>query len=242
MIYIPCHNRRRIAEQCIPTVRAGMAEGDLLSLWNDGSTEYDDEWLRENCRADEVRHPLTESANLITETIGIERQRREHFLNFIYRQENYTHAYLTDADALHDPGWRSKALELQDDCGGAPVCLYNTKVHADMIGNTIEDHPDSNVIWRRVAPGISYLLTYGHMWSIFGAIKNMPDPLHWDWTVPTILGHRMAISAVSYVDHIGHGGLHHPASEGFDGGDRALNPTPWLVKKRAEVVAKLNAS
>jgi hypothetical protein len=50
----------------------------------------------------------------------------------------------------------------------------------------------------------------------------------------------MAISKTSYVDHIGIGGLHHPPGVGIEGGDVALNPTPWLVEKRAEVIRSLN--
>jgi hypothetical protein len=64
---------------------------------------------------------------------------------------------------------------------------------------------------------------------------------NFDWNIPDILGARCAISRTSYVDHMGFGGLRHPAGAGLDDGDRALNPTSWLVKKRAEVVARLSA-
>lgn len=232
LVCIPCFNRRSIAEQCIPTVRDGMAGCDSLHCYDDASNEFSPDFL----------YKLgANSASRCSENIGVERWRRLNFMEFYMNRDGgeWTHLYLTDSDALHDPGWRSEALRLQDIAGGAPVCLYNTQAHVRLIGNTIEDDKSSPIIWRRVAPGISYLLTADHVRRVVEAIKHMPDPLHWDWTVPAILGHRMAISRTSYCDHIGHGGLH-DSGEGYDGGDRATAPTPWLVQKRAEVVGRLS--
>jgi hypothetical protein len=239
LVYIPCYNRKRIAELCIPTVEAGLESQDRLSIWNDGSTEYDDHWLKQ--WADEVRHPRSPNDEKILISVGIEKQRRAHFVNFIHRDEDYTHMYLTDSDAIHDPNWRSKALELQDKYCGVPVCLYDTTAHSNLIGNTLEDDPSSDVIWRRVAPGISYLLTRDHVMKIVESIRDIPDPLHWDWLIPAILGNWFAISRTCYVDHLGYHGLHHPESAGLDGGDIAKTPTQWLVDKRVEFVHKLSS-
>jgi hypothetical protein len=233
-IPIPVFNRRRIAEQCIPTVYDGMNNGfgcDYLFCYDDGSTEWNDngKWLFQ--WADLVfRSPVT---------TGIEAQRKQHFNDFWERRNEYgfTHMYLTDSDALHDPSWRSKALALQEEHNGAPLCLYNTVAHSSLVGNTLEDKPRSNVIWRRFAPGISYLLTLEHVEKVMSRINDLRN---WDWQVPEWLGMRFAISRVSYCDHLGLGGAHHPVGEGLDGGDRCLNPTPWLVSKRAEVVQALS--
>ena len=227
-IAIPVHNRVAIAAQCIPTVRAGVADGDLLMVYDDGSdpAAYGE--------IDELVHQTRPA-------IGIERQRRLHFEQFwdvVF--EKFTHLYLTDADALHDPNWREELLRLQQKHGGAPICGYNTEAHARLKGNTIEDDPASEVIWRRAAPGISYLLTREHVEKVVKALPGLPEYWHWDWTVPALLGNRFAVCRRSLVDHIGYQGLHHPTEEGPDGGDRALNPTEWLVKKRAEVVAALS--
>lgn len=229
LICVPCHNRRRIVEQCVPTVVAGMADVDELVLYNDGSTEYDDEFL------------MGLGADIVVscpESIGIEKQRRNHFNDF--SRFKATHLYLTDSDALHDPHWRTELLRLQDAAGGRPVCGYNTKAHSGMAGNTIHDDGRSEIIFRRFAPGISYLLTAAHVQRVIECIAHMPDPLHWDWTVPMLLGHMMATSRTSYVDHIGHGGLHHPKDAGYDDGDRASNPTQFLIQKRAQVVKALS--
>ncbi len=227
LICIPCHNRRQIVEQCVPTVCEGMRGKDVLNLYNDGSHEYGDSFL------------FGLGANNVTVSepaIGIERQRKIHFGDFDPQQ--FSHLYLADSDALHDPSWREKLLALQEKYGGAPVCGYNTAAHERLVGNTISETEDA--IWRQVAPGISYLLTAEHVAKIRPILTTLPPHWNWDWTVPALLGIQFVISKTSYVDHIGHGGLHDPG-EGYDGGDRATNPTPWLVAKRAEVVAKLKA-
>jgi hypothetical protein len=229
LICVPCHNRRRIVELCVPTICAGMSELDRLNIYDDGGT-FDVDFLHD-LGAKRVHRSVP--------AIGIEAQRRMHFFDFAHCELDYTHLYLTDSDALHDPRWRERALALQDETGGAPVCLYNTDAHVRIEGNTVEDHPGRDYIWRRVAPGISYLLNMEHVRVIVRALPHLPDYWNWDWTVPNLLGSMMAISRISYVDHIGHGGMHHPADEGLDGGDVALSPTSWLVTKRAEVVKKL---
>jgi len=238
IVYIPCLNRKRIVEQCLPTVESGLEPQDLLSIWNDGSTEYDDYWLRQF--GDEVRHPRNPDGEQILISVGIEKQRRAHFMDFMCKKNDHTHMYLTDSDAIHDPNWRAKALEIQDKYFGVPICLYDTKAHSSLIGNTLEDDPSKDVIWRRVAPGISYFLTRSHVEKIVQTITHLPDPLNWDWVVPNILGNWFAISRTSYVDHVGVQGIHHPESEGLNGGDRATNPTDWLVAKRAEITQKLS--
>lgn len=232
-IAVPLHNRLAIASHCIPTVHAGMGADDCLAVYNDGTTEPDPE---------DRLHKLPWSfMSTQPAPIGIEEQRRRHFFDFADRPQ-FTHLYLTDADALHDPQWRAHALRLQETYGGAPVCLYNTHAHEWLDGNTIEDNPDHEVIFRQVAPGISYLLTREQAMKVVDYLMfNSPrGHWNWDWTVPSILGRRMAISRMSYVDHIGLGGYHHPSNEGLDGGDRATTPTPWLIQKRAEVVKALS--
>ncbi len=219
-----------IARECVPTVRAGAAGCDHIVIFNDGSTEE----FPIEVYGDRVYTNIPD--------IGIEAQRRKHFFHFNDLNEigrGFTHLYLTDADALHDPNWRIKALVLMDESNGAPVCLYNTKAHERLAGNFIGNAPWAGIIYRKVAPGISYLLTAEHVATVVKALPHLPAHWNWDWTVPALLGHRMAISEVSYVDHLGFGGLHHPVEEGIDGGDRATNPTLWLVAKRAEAVARL---
>jgi len=238
LICVPCHERRAIMEACVPTLIAGMHPQDVLALYNDGSKEYGTEELYaliHGCGSEGI------VVSSPTRPIGIEAQRRVHFTIFgdTYQTAGYTHLYLTDHDALHDPDWRKHALMLQDFCTGAPICLYNTAAHRDLADNTILDQPSMPVVWRKFAPGISYLLSRDHVLRVLTELPKLPDCWNWDWTVPRILKHKFATSRVSYVDHIGFGGMHHKQEEGIAGGDRALNPTEFLVRKRSEVIAKL---
>lgn len=239
LICIPIHNRLAIAKECIPTVAEG-ADGaeDTLTLWNDGSTpEVTTELI-----AWWDKFPREPQDHFITTTapLGIEEQRRRHFLHFAKDcdQFGWTHLYLTDSDALHDPSWRDRLLAIS--AKGLPACGYNTEAHARIPGNTI--HTDTDIILRRVAPGISYLLTKEMVLKVVKELPRLPPHWFWDWATPAILGHRFGIAAESVVDHIGLGGMHHPPSAGLDGGDVALNPTSWLVAKRREVVAKLSST
>lgn len=231
-IAVPCHNRKAVVEQCLPTIAAGKEPNDLLVGYNDGSTEYGPGLLMTLGADHFIDHPH----------IGIEAGRRRHFTDFIARKE-FTHLYLTDADALHDPLWRIQALALQARYFDAPICLYNTAAHERMQGNTWRDNPDESVIWRRFAPGISHLLTRDHCEKVVAWLQANPTAAHWnwDWTVPAILNYQFGVSRVSYVDHLGKGGYHHPEDEGWDGGDRALNPTTWLVEKRQLCVQALQS-
>jgi hypothetical protein len=228
-IAIPTYNRLAIAEQCIPTVRDGMADGDALVVYDDGSQEKP--W----------ESPILDNTQGISfercESMGIDAQRRKHILEFWRNRETHgcTHLYLTDSDAFHDPSWRTVALALQAE-HDAPVCLYRTQTHADYHNNIYRNVPTENVIWQRFAPGVSYLLTLAHCEIL---AYHMPEKISWDWWVPSMLGYRMAISRVSYCDHIDSGGLHSP--EKGIGPERATNPTPWLASKREEIINALNA-
>lgn len=228
LICVPCRDRKSIVEECLPTIRNGMQEGDVLACYNDGSTEYDADFLLRWCF--EVRS--------FDPGIGIEAQRKLHFKEFSERWEKdgFTHLYLTDSDALHDPLWRYHALRIQEEIGGFPLCLYNTIVHARIPGNTIEDDSDSPVVWRRVAPGVSYLLTPDHVKAVMEQIDEMQN---WDWDVPRFLGSRFAVTQTSFTDHLGKFGMHHPKDAGYDEGDRALHPTDWLVNRRREAVKNI---
>lgn len=230
-IAVPLFNRRAVVEQCVPTIRAGCSPDDAVILHDDGSTEYDSGfWEAMNPHATGAVH---------SDSMGIDAQRRKHFIEFWGNREIHgcTHLYLTDSDCIHDIGWRDALLGLQEQHGGAPICGYRTKTHSDYENNVYRDLPTENVLWQRFAPGTSYLLTMEHVEKV---VRHIPDKWSWDWSVPGLLGYKMAVSRVSYVDHIDLAGLHSPA-HGI-GPEMAVNPTEWLVKKRAEIVHALSNS
>lgn len=238
-IAIPVHNRSAIVRECLPTIVNGVEHEDSVVVHDDGSTDVDHAFL--GLWTDTPQDALI----IHNAPLGIERQRRLHFELFwraVKLGQGYTHLYLTDSDALHDPNWRSELLRLQAKYDDDPINGYDTQAHVRLVGNTVEDDPAEEVIVRRVAPGISYLLTVDHVAKVMAWLdKNKQEHWSWDWTVPYILnpGGRFLVTRRSVVDHIGYGGYHHPPAEGYNGGDRCLNPTEWLIKKRAEVVTKL---
>lgn len=230
-IAVPTKNRKALIAPCFSTLRAGMVAGDQLVAYDDGSKEFGPGYLIE-VGADHYNHS--------PESIGIERQRRQHFFDFLAQPEDVTHLYLTDSDTIHDPEWSGVALD-RSIRRLAPVCLYNTQSHVRLENNLVQDDPKRSYLVRRFAPGVSYLLTRDMVKKVCAFLHSV-DPKahwHWDWTVPNILGNHMIISRTCYVDHLGLGGMHHPPAEGWEGGDRALSPTAWLIKKRAEVIATL---
>lgn len=225
-IAIPCYNRRDIAEQCIPTVYAGKGADDRLVIYDDGSQEKMTESVMLMGVADEI---------VTCESVGVDAQRRQHFLDFM-RKPEFDYLYLTDSDSPHAPDYRQIALSLQAE-HDSPVCLYRTQTHADYANNIWRDKPHENVIWQRFSPGVSLLLTREHVEKIVAAV---PERWSWDWFVPSVLGYRMAVSRVSYCDHIGHLGMHDDgAAPGCVSTERAVNPIPWLVTKRQEILANL---
>lgn len=229
LICIPYRNRAPIVERCVPTIYNFAREGDRVLLCDDGSTD------RPSPIIFKKRFGVECHLMMNSEPAGVEDWRRNN-LRLFWHAKEFTHLYLTDSDAPHDPDGRSELLRLQALHGGAPICGYNTRAHSEMIGNTIEDSPASEVIWRHYAPGVSYLLTRAHI-EVIG-LERINSMSNFDWQIPDWLGNRFAVTRTSYVSHIGYGGLHHGDAD-VSGGDVPLNPTPWLVAKRAEIVREL---
>jgi len=230
LICVAARDRKRLTALSLENLAAVKGAGDVLAVFNDGSKEYDGAWLGNF--ADMVFN--------VSQPVNIHAQRRLHFQ---FAQKMFEHdpsfgrLYFTDADCLHDMAWRENIIRIQDANRGALVCGYNTTAHSCLEGNTSRDEPAEEVIWRKYAPGVSYLLTPDHVDVICGHLEFLLAG--WDWEVPTLLGNQCAITRVGYVDHVGWGGDRHPADAGIDGGDRVINPTKFLIGKRAEVVAEL---
>ncbi len=229
LIITPCLNRKTLTRHALESLIATKAPQDQLAIFNDGSTEFTPEWLA--MFSDMVFNMRT--------PVGIENQRKMHFQfaeKMFASYPAYTHLYLTDSDTIHDPNWRAQALRLQAVAKGAPLCLYDTTAHSCLEGNTIEDDPEKEILWRKYAPGVSYLLTADHLSVVAGRLDTLRN---WDWDTGDILGNQFAISRIGYVDHIGVGGMHHPSHEDANGGDKVTRPTPWLQRKRAEIIESL---
>jgi hypothetical protein len=229
LIIVPCRDRKVLTRHALETLLISKAPQDTLAIFNDGSTEFTPDWLA----------AFSDMVFNMKAPVGIEGQRKMHFqfaAKMFEAYPDYTDIYLTDSDTIHDPKWREQAFKLQALAKDAPLCLYDTTAHSCLEGNTIEDDPESLLLWRKYAPGVSYLMTADHLSVVAGRVHALAN---WDWDVPDMLGNRFAISRIGYVDHIGVGGMHHPSHEDANGGDRVKVPTPWLQNKRKEVIAEL---
>jgi len=230
LIIVATRNRKGVVRHCMENLVAMKAPADVLAIFNDASTEYDGGW----CRA------FGDLVFNLKDPVGIHVQRRLHFQfakDMIRKDPKITRVYLTDADCIHDPAFRENLIRIQDKYDQPLVCGYNTTAHSCLEGNTWGDDPSEEVIWRKYAPGVSYLLTPDHIEVVCGHLKLIEQS--WDWVLGDLLGNRCAITRVGWVDHIGWKGDRHPTDEGPNGGDRVIAPTEFLVRKRAEIVAAL---
>lgn len=221
-ICIPCKDRKAIVEQCLPTMLASRYSGDVVRCYNDGSTSYDAAWL-ESLGADWAMN---------FSGMGVDAQRRMHVLDYWEHRDEFSHLYFSDSDAIMDPHWRERLLEIQQRTG-CLTCGYHTATHENYEHNVYAHRGD--IVMTRFAPGVSYLLSRAHVEKI---MAHLPERWDFDWMIPSLLGYRCAVSDMSCVDHIGIGGLHD--GEGVD--ERALNPTFWLQEKRKEIIECLTKS
>jgi len=185
-------------------------KGATLLIYDDHSTEYDLNWLRE----------LAPSAFVLQKPIklGIERLRFE-----IHRDISLTpfqYIYHTDNDTIHDPEWLTelhRIFMIYPKWIGlyrSPFHKYKLKADRFFFGTT--------------CPGVSYFYPLNALDT-----EKLKTTKHkfWDFAFGEHLK-EVAVSEVSYVEHFGGGGLHNSDFER----DRAINPTPYLVSKREEVL------
>jgi hypothetical protein len=221
MVCVPVLNRIDIAALCLPTLRDSMGAGDHLSIYNDGSTE------------DMSR--LIDIADIfhIGDNIGVNAQRRKHIMDFVNSGvEDFL--YFTDGDAIHSPDWRARLLDLHEQTGYL-TCGYHAQTHENYTNNVYARHADH--LLTRFVPGVSMLMSRPQVELI---AAHLPAVWDFDWAIPAMLGNKCAVTNESVVDHISNGGLHHDGTPGYDGGDRAINPTQWLQAKRAEITNALH--
>ena len=154
-------------------------------------------------------------------------------LRDFFEKTDYQFLYLTENDALHDSRFVERLAMLYDS-SRLPVCLYNSPVHEAQKWTLLrkEDY------WlRRAGTGLSMLLTRPMVGKILAGLRHdLENPeLAWDLACCQQLGLPWAISAPSFVEHLGAGGLHSVDYEG----DRALAPSQELVEMRAALLETL---
>jgi len=243
LIAVSTYNRPFITELCLANLNQARDEDIRIVVYDDFSTSYDEEALKKY--ADEVvRFPTN---------AGIARSRAKAFRDFIYRFPDYDLLYLTDNDALHDPCFpqvlRGLFTRMKSQGVVSPVGLFNSNAHNQ------EDNIffENDVLYvSKSLPGISQCFDRELAGKIVDNLNESPVlefMWAWDYNFIMSLGQSCLLSKVSYVEHFARdrfeGGLHAPCSGlGTDGladfeRDRAINPTPYLVALREEVIKRI---
>lgn len=220
-ITIPVWNRKKTAETIIPYTYKHKKE-HFLHITDDHSTEYDAKELFKEY-ADQIDRPSKKS--------GVHKIRTIEFNQFL--KTDYDLLYMTDSDALHDPNFTDKLLELYNKTKH-PVSIYNTNWHRK---HTIKYNKVDDFYWRKTMPGISQLYDRKMVEKIVAALKKHGSPKSaWDYKVVEYLGMKCVTSKTSYVQHFGgKGSIHHQ----FLKSEVAVEPTEYLKEMWDPIVEKI---
>lgn len=237
-------DRRSTVEVCLP---AWAREKCDLELWcfDDGSTEFDADWLRK-LGADRVvnMHELGIEADRVGSwRIASLIQRA---LQYILEQRPAERwIYVCDSDTYPTPGARLSMRALEQRGTHALMSLYRSgwqeqqqqqryrtqRVHSELGRIRLLD--------RAVAPGCALLIDaralrgLGHPFGITPRAFKAAGST-WDHVLSAELG-PVGVCELSLVDHLGRGGLHNPSWKT----DAACNPTPELARLRPHLIARI---
>ena len=243
LIALATYNRPVITRLCLQNLQSVRSDEVKLVVYDDASTAYSKDTLLEF--ADDVVR--------FERNGGIERSRAKAIRDFVYRYTDYDVIYFTDNDAIHDPKFidvvRSLSVWQRSRSEVLPFSLYNTVFH-NRPENSISES-DMFVVLKTI-PGISQCYTREMAEIIVDALNASPDfesTYGWDYIYTMVLNRPCLATKVSFVEHFArdkHEAGMHSANSGtgpdalldFER-DRALNPTPFLVEIRDEIIEKI---
>lgn len=225
LIRVLTHERKDRVRYCLPSIAAGMRDGDALHIIDDASTEYDVEWL-ENLvpRFDRIIHRMAKSDH------DMENLRRDD-LEWFNTRGGYDMLCCVDSDALCHPQWLDEAKRLIERYGLA-VSMFNPGLH----------HKDytlgefDGAIIRTLGQGVCLCLSSEHVETVLR--KTSADQMiaaGWDWVASRALG-KVCVSNPSMVEHLGWGGAHSPDHTIDNFGDYAMNLHPELAETKEKVL------
>lgn len=207
-------NRSKIAEISIKNLSNTKRKSDIIVCFDDGG--------------DEDCYKAHKYANLLLKEghWGIEVSRAKQFLKFA---KTGMWLYFTDSDCIHDPVWRDIVdTNAKED---SILSLYHSTHHSLFTKDSISKSSR--------CPGISFLVPPNVVNKVAANLRHEPNFSNncWDNKVSNLIG-KCYTSQTSYVEHFGGGGLHNKSHDQ----DRAVNPTPWLVNKRKEILNFLDSN
>jgi hypothetical protein len=241
------YNRRGTVEMCIGATNRHKMEAKLY-IHDDGSDEYDEEWLAQFC--DRVyRHERSMGgkrgvknlrSNITKSVLGdFKPEIFKPWLDEDFGSDGPEYLYHVDSDGLHDPHFFYRLHEIM---GMYPnwgtICLYNAKFHSPRGKRTENGVIDPYTSVRGMAAGISMFF---RMKSFRDNPKKVqvPDGRGWDGFYSREIACRKVVtSLVSFVEHYGKWGFHNKGN--FDR-DKAMNPTKYLFEGRPATIDKIEA-
>ena len=246
LITVPVWNRKKITELSLKQLNKYKGEGNELWVYNDWSSEYDNDWLEDKC--DKVfKLPSSKKVVAKNETnsngMGVQHLRWHQFREFS-KQSKFDYLYMTDNDTIHDPDFMDVMIKLHSKYitkSGIklPVCLYNSVYHSQAQNNKFQN---DEVMLRITAPGVSMYYSKEMVDAIVEELdKQTEDPIYaWDYRAQEWLKRPWITPKTSYVEHFGASpeSMHTP--EGMWNRDRAVNPTEYLQDIREDVISYLD--
>jgi hypothetical protein len=224
IIYVPVFNRREIAVESLGNMRA-VKQTAHLRIIDDASTEFDGSELV----------AMGDSGEVNAQNVGIDATRINMLMEFA--ASDYDYCYFTDSDTIHDPAFLDRLFFMHDktDC----MCsLYYSSTKHHKNGFNIDLGDDILIRWS--IPGVSMFFDKKQAQRIIqyylDALRYRPNCIaearSWDWFFCLVFP-QVALSRISYLEHLFVGGLHAYAR------DTALNPTPYLAAEGARLRRKL---
>ena len=250
------YNRKGTVEVCMAETYRNILDAKMY-IHDDGSDEYDAEWLGQFCDRVCV-HPRScggkrgvknVRSNIVKSILGMpltDMKKKEYgseINNWVkedFGPEGPEYLYMVDSDGMHDPHFFYRLHEIMElGPNWGVICLYSAKFHAPR-RNRAEVNPlDYHTTVRGMAAGISMFFRV-ESFRANEAKVQVPDGRGWDGYYSQTFGARKVVqSLVSYVEHLGKWGFHNKGN--FDR-DRALNPTQYLASKRGAAIKKIEAT
>ncbi|MFV2015309.1 MAG: glycosyltransferase family 2 protein, partial [Candidatus Heimdallarchaeota archaeon] len=222
-IDVPCYNRKKITELCLRQLNKAKIENTQIRIYNDNSTEYDNEWL------EKWGTPITFNISKQQRWINIHTIRYLAYQQFL--NEDFDYLYMTDNDAFHTPQFLSVFLNLSRQYN-LPVCGYISKYMSEF-SNQYRLQTNTNAtrhVVKNTNGGISVFLTRKHVQKLMK--KYNSKTRMWDCDTWALLNNQYILTGNSFLEHFGKGGLHNQ-NWNFD---YALKPIKYLKKVREPII------
>lgn len=201
-------------------------DGTEIRIYNDNSTEYDNDWL------EQFGTPITYKLPKQQRWVNIHTIRYKAYQNFL--DEKFDYLYMTDNDAIHAPGFLDVFLNLQRSTKH-PVCGYISKYMHEFSNQYRQQIrvPATHHVLRNTNGGISIFLSREQVIKLMN--KYNSNTRMWDCDTWSLLGNQYVLTGNSFLDHYGKGGLHNK-DWNFD---YALKPIPYLKTIRPHMIKYL---